>query len=149
MTKNQKRAIEIARAACQFNGKRTFHLSLIFRKNKLLCFAENVAKTHTRNLYNCSFSVDKKGRCSELSAFLLAKSKFRELDWNKITIVNIRLGRDLEILNSRPCSSCESLYAFINPRKLVYSTPEGFKTYKPHEDLTCLQHYQDKKFEPN
>ena len=131
MTKNQKRAIEIARAAfpTDFGDRRCFHVSLLFRGSKLLCFAENSAKTHARNRFNSKWDLGLKKQCSELRLFLAARSKIKEINWNKMTIINVRLGRRMEVLNSKPCLSCSNLVKFVSPKALQYSTEEGFKEY--------------------
>ena len=131
VTKIQKQSIEIARAAfpSDFGERRCFHISFLFRKNRLLCFAENSSKTHARNRYNSKWDLGLKKQCSELRLFLIARSKFKEIDWGKMTIVNVRLGRKMEVLNSAPCAACRNLLSFLSPRELQFSTEEGFKNY--------------------
>ncbi len=129
MTKNQKRAIEIARAAFPVDfGGRCRHFSFLYKGSKLICFAQNSVKTHARNRYNGKFL--EAGACSELNCFIKVKNKISDLNWKKLTMVNIRLGKNGELLNSRPCKFCQHLcFNFLGIRDLSFSTEEGFKEY--------------------
>ena len=130
VTKIQKQSIEIARAAfpADFGARRTLHFSFLYRGSKLLCFAENSEKTHARNRYNRKFLES--GACSELNCFIKIKNKISDLNWAKMTMVNVRLGRKMEVLNSRPCKFCENLvFNFLGIRDLSFSTENGFKKY--------------------
>lgn len=128
--KVQERSIEIARALMPetFSDKRCYHFSLIFRGSKLLSIGQNSNKTHARNRFNKKWDDSK--TCSELNCFIKAKNLISDLDWSKLTMVNVRIGRDLTVMNSAPCIFCQNLIAYLGVRKLFYSTNEGiFKKY--------------------
>ena len=130
VTKIQKQSIEIARAAfpADFGERRCYHVSFLYKGSKLLCFAENSSKTHARNRYNSKW--DASASCSELNCFIRAKNTISDLNWRKLTMVNVRLGKKKEIMNSRPCIHCQHLcFNFLGIRDLSFSTENGFKKY--------------------
>ena len=126
------KSIELARALMtkDWNGRRCFHLSFVYRKTQLMVVAENSTKTSSRNRFNSKSVLLKKGQCSELRAFISIKNKFIDFDWKKSTMVNIRLGRNGELLNSCPCGSCSNLIKYVEVGSLWYSRDEGdFQNY--------------------
>ena len=127
MTKIQKQSIEIARAAfpVDFGAKRTLHFSFLYKGSKLLCFAENSEKTHARNRFNCDWDLGLKGTCSELACFVKSR-RIKDLNWNKVTMINVRLGRKMEVLNSAPCRSCFNLLVkYLKVRNIVHTNQFG------------------------
>jgi hypothetical protein len=126
------KSVELARALMtkDWNGRRCFHLSFVYRKNQLLVVAENSTKTSSRNRFNSKWDLSKKGQCSELRAFISIKNKFNDFEWKKSTMINVRLGRNGELLNSRPCVSCSNLIKYMEVGSLWYSTDTGnFQNY--------------------
>lgn len=122
------KAVEVARAMFPDElDQRTFHVTCIFERSTLLCVGQNKPKTHRRNMLNntANFDVGIKGTCSELATILKAKSKYSNIDWRRVTLVNIRIGRDGGLKLSKPCVSCESLLAYFEPGAVYYSTNEG------------------------
>lgn len=123
-----EKSVEIASAMYpnDFGDRRCFHVSFLYNKNKLICCAENSAKTSPRNRYNSKWDLGIKGMCSELRVFLMAKNKFENLDWARTTLVNIRIGKDGTIKNSRPCASCRSLIVgYLGMKKIFFSNDLG------------------------
>ena len=47
------------------------------------------------------------------------------LSYNKLSFVNLRLDRNGNLSNAKPCESCQSLLDFIQPHVLYYSDEEG------------------------
>lgn len=133
MNKICDRTIEIARAACpaDFGDRRCWHISVLYDKNRILAIAENKQKTSPRNRFNLkTFDVSLKSICSELSLFLVAKSKFEKLDWKRLSMVNCRIDKNGNIRNSRPCGSCANLIKYLGLINIYYTNNNGdFEKY--------------------
>lgn len=130
MEKLFKKSIELSRALFpadfEKEDRRCFHYSFLFNKTKLLVIAENKDSTHPRNRFNLKeFDISLKGVCSEMSLFLKAKSKFNNLNWKKLTLINVRLNRNGEVSNSCPCNSCKSLINYLGLRNVYHSNESG------------------------
>lgn len=111
--------------------RRTFHFSILYKNNKVLCIAENIHKTHPRNRFNLrDFDVSMKGVCSEMSLFLKVKSKFDNLDWRRLTLVNVRVDRNGQLRNSAPCPACKNLLRYVGVSSVYHTTDKnGFQKY--------------------
>ncbi len=129
------KSLEIARASFPAEEKwasRTFHITCIWDKNRLVSVGENSEKTHPLNSRNNvkNFDLSRKRSCSELKSVLRAKKSRNDINWKKMSIVNIRLGRAGEFLMSRPCIFCQSLFRYINCKSIFYTTNQGlFEKY--------------------
>lgn len=122
-----KKSIELARAMYPANisidERRCFHFSFLWDKNKLLVAAQNKQGTHPRNRFNLThFDIALKNQCSELRAFIIAKSKFEKINWKKIKMINVRIDRRGEIKNSRCCPACENLVKYLEIKDIYYTT---------------------------
>lgn len=99
-------------------------------KSHLIAVGRNRAKTHVLNLRNplrCRRTneiVPKTAVCAECDLFIRLRNR-TNIPFNKITVVNVRLDRHLNVRNSRPCSSCESLLKVLTPKKLFYTADSG------------------------
>lgn len=125
------RSLEIARALHPLESKRkTYHWSFAWNKNQLIGIETNKPKTNPLNRYNllCGFPIDLKGTCSELALFIKLKNTMN-INWSKIKIVNVKIGRNGLFGCAAPCSSCSNLLKFINPSRLFYSTESSFEEY--------------------
>lgn len=113
-------------------GCRCFHVSILFDKTKVLAIAENQQKTHPRNLRNVrNFDVSLKNQCSELNLFISAKNKLNKVNWQKLTVVNVRIDQQGNVKNSHPCNACQNLIKYLNARNIYYTNDNGeFEQYK-------------------
>jgi hypothetical protein len=124
----QRKAIELARALKPDDFPcRTFHITALFERTKLICVGQNNPRTHAKNVWNNrnKFDLGLKSTCSELDAVLKAKKRISNLDWKRITMVNVRINRGNKVDISCPCSSCQSLLAYIRPGKVFFTTEKG------------------------
>lgn len=141
MNKFQK-SIELARAL--FNPAkhepRCFVVSVGWVKSRIVGVGINSLKTHPANLRNPQFCrrtgirLEKTSCCSELNLFLKIKNT-TNIDFNKISIVNVRLTRDGKIGNSKCCNSCSSLVKFVQPKNLFYTLDSNFENPEFEEYL--------------
>jgi len=132
------KSLELARALypSAFQDMRTFHVSVLWNKNRLLSVGVNRKSTHPRNLINKKFSEEgedishSKFQCAEFCAFTgLGKQRYT-LDFSKCIMVNLRFDRNYRISLSRPCESCESLLRWLNLKRVYFTNSEGnFELY--------------------
>lgn len=122
------KSVELAQAL--FNpakhAPRCFVASFGFYKNRIIGIGINSLKSHPANLRNPLYCrrtgdlIDKQSCCAELSLFLKIKNT-TNIDFDKISIINVRLTRDGKIGNSKCCNSCSSLIKYCQPKNLFYS----------------------------
>lgn len=104
---------------------RTFNLSFLCRRNKILKIGINCKKTHTINLRNRKHDENgenishSKYSCSELRC--LKSSKNQNIDYGKCYMVNLRINRQNNLCLSSPCESCLSLLRHFNINKIYYT----------------------------
>jgi|SRR5579864_944888 len=111
------------------HGLRTFHVSFIIYKQKLLITGINSASTHPINLRNPKYAdginvSSSKGTCSELKSLLRLK-RLTNINPAKCIMVVIRINRNGQLANSCPCMSCKSLLAYVGLKKVYHSTDEN------------------------
>ena len=134
-----EKSVELANALypSAFQELRTFHVSVLWNKNKLLSVGVNKKATHTRNLFNKKLNREgidissTKFQCSELCAFIgLGKQRYN-IDFSRVTMVNIRLDYDGNISLASPCISCRSLILYLGLKKVYYTdNNKEFQIYK-------------------
>ena len=132
MTPNFNKIIELGYALYnpETHPVRCFHFSVILYKNRLISAAVNSPKTHPINLRNPKYGYDNKnitdikGSCSEMSACLKLK-RISNIDFEKCSLINIRINRLGHLANSRPCSSCESLLNYFSFKDVFYTNDRG------------------------
>ncbi len=130
------KSIELARALYQKDFElRTQHFSFIFYKNRIITVGQNNNKTNPINKKNPKFNregfdiTDQKKTCSELTALRELKNK-TNIAFNKVKMVNVRIGQKGIIMNSRPCFSCSSLLKHFGPKEIYYTNNNGiFEKY--------------------
>jgi hypothetical protein len=134
---NFNRAVDIARALYNPEHKvRTFHVSVVFNKHRVVAIGVNSHKTHPLNKKNPKIGSDGTfnaketgGQCSELSA-CIRLSKRTNIKAARCNMVNIRVMKDGALGNSKPCQSCQNLLKFFNFDKIYYSNEYGqFEKY--------------------
>lgn len=132
-TKTINRLKDISLAIYDKNHSvRTFHVSFILLKNKIIAISTNDARTSPLNLKNPRVGrlgeiIDDKGSCSEMRALLKVRNK-TNIDFRKLTIVNTRvvdIKGNLSFSISKPCSSCLSLIRFLDLKEVFYTDKNG------------------------
>lgn len=96
------------------------HFSFIIQKNRIRAIGWNSLRTHPLAFkmgYKYSFVH------SELSAITRFEGPPKEL--KNCTMVNVRLGKEGNILYSRPCKHCLKLLNAFNMRNVFYTTKQG------------------------
>lgn len=108
---------------------RTFHLSGIYFKNRLVSLATNSEKTHSLNKLNPKYGHDGseilKRCCSEFRAIQRLK-KISNIEFHRCVMVNIRINRLGKLANSCPCDSCASLLRHYSFKTVYYTDGNGY-----------------------
>ena len=127
--KRFQRLVETARALKPpVHSSRCFHVTFIIRKGKVSTIGiNNGNKTHPRNLqfnYTSPSGQDLRrevGIHSEISSIIRGGRE----DYSDSTFVNIRIGENGRIMNSRPCLGCQSAMEQVGFKKFYYSDDGG------------------------
>lgn len=116
------------------NEKLWNHVTLAFRRQKLLAIGINMVKTHTSNLqlpyvkHNTNIS-DQVGIHSERRAMHLLEKRYNLTDFSGITFLNMRFSKTGVLGTSKPCSGCMEDFRNRGFKQIIYSTTEGdYKT---------------------
>lgn len=119
--------VELAKALKpEKHEMRCFHVSFAVYKQKIVSIGINNKKTNPLNLRNRKRNSngidysDTKASCSELICLKKVKNT-TNIDFKKISLVNIRVDRNGEICNSKPCESCQKLIDFLGIKKVSWS----------------------------
>jgi len=135
---NFNKLIEISYALCNWPSHelRTFNISFLLRRSKILSIGINKKRTHTINLRNKKFSEKgedvshSKFQCAEFVTLKQSKNKIGNIDYNKCKLINIRIKRDNTIGLAAPCASCKSLLKHYSVGAVYYTTDDGnFEKY--------------------
>lgn len=133
---NFSKLIEISRALYTPKHEvRTFHVSFLLYKSRILSIGINSLKTTPINILNNKYFrtnngiIHNKGICSEWASLNKLKNT-SNIRFNKLSLINVRIGRDGLIKNSKPCSFCESLCQFFNIKEIYFTNDKGeFEKY--------------------
>ena len=109
---------------------RNLHLSFLIYKGRIISIGQNSKKTHPINLKNRKISKDGvdissfRGICSEWSALRQLKN-LTNIPAHKCSLINIRINKNNEIRNSKPCNSCAKLISFFSISDVSYTNENG------------------------
>ena len=121
--KLQNRIVNQSRKFYDKNGDTYQHFSFIVDRNKIISFGRsNKKKTHTfsqRQGYEY-FRIH-----SELAAIKDFPDELIFIEEYGLSIINTRLNKKLELINSRPCLQCMKLLDFVGIRDIIYSNEKG------------------------
>ncbi len=121
-----EKCVNLTKALRETDSKlRCQHFSFIFHKNRIITIGKNSNKSNPTNQKNPKTGlngelVKDKYTCSELNAFIKFKN-LTNIDFTKTNLVTTRIDRNGKIRNSKPCTSCQNLIKFLNPKKTFYS----------------------------
>lgn len=125
------RYLDIARSLYEPNFEhRCQHVSIVTYKNRIISIAKNSIKTTPINLLNPKFSQDGteisrfRGTCSEWNSLRKIKNTMN-VSFSKCRLFNIRINKNKEISNSKPCVSCLSLCRFLDLKEIWFTDAGG------------------------
>lgn len=129
-----KQAIEISRCLLPKakNNRNTrnkfFHFAFGFKKNKLLAIGQNnPEKTHTQALILAKrFNIDIKYPYLHAETDLISRLWGKHYIDANIKMVIVRLNKNGELRNSKPCSRCSKIIKALGIKDIYWSTENGF-----------------------
>lgn len=130
LQKSLKMAREMFPAEYQSHrGHRTYHFAFIFKRNKLISVGVNRPYSPDGKAlrFGNQFNITKLKKHSFVHAEVDAFSKC----WGKVyldgsySLVVIRLNKNGELGESKPCSNCQQIIDAIGIKKLWWSTKKG------------------------
>lgn len=96
------------------------HIAFIVYKNKIVSIGYNKSKSNpATKRYNYKKLTEH--TCAELSACINAYG----VNFNKCTMIVMRLRFNGELAFSKPCDGCQHLIQQLGFKKVIYSTNEG------------------------
>jgi deoxycytidylate deaminase len=98
---------------------RCFHIAFIFKGNNILSIGVNSKKTHPQ--------IKKYGYqdFSRLHAELAAAIKFGKTDCRKYSLAVLRIDRNGEFNQSKPCECCSNMLNQLNFKNVYFTNSEG------------------------
>lgn len=135
MSKIVEKSIELSNslfpsAYSEKNGYKCFHFAYLYRRNTLLSIGQNSYELSNKALYfGNKFSINNMKKWPSLHAEISAISKIwgREYIDSSIKMVVIRLNKNRELGNSKPCKSCSAVISVLGIDKVWYSTKSGIE----------------------
>lgn len=123
--------VEISKA---MKGRRQtgmrFHTTFFLKKRKIVCVGWN---DYTKNHLSHKFGEYKAHKTftetykpsihSECAAII----KFGETDLSGYEVCNVRIDNNGSLSLSKPCSNCAKLLSSLSPKKIFFSTENGFE----------------------
>jgi hypothetical protein len=128
--KNSDKYISLARSLMpnmEGHDSRTFHVTFIVRKQKIVKIGVNSMKTHPKNLrfkYFGRLGEDIRefvGVHSEMSAIL----KYGKEDCYDCSFINVRIDRNGKVSMSMPCRGCQSILRQVGFKNIWYTNTSG------------------------
>jgi hypothetical protein len=107
---------------------RSFHVSFILKNNKLLAFAPNdYTQGHLTHIFGeykptrSELGNYTPSRHSEVTTLRLFYNKFGHLDMAGLTLFNVRIGFNYEVMPSKPCGNCEKVLDGLNFKSIDWT----------------------------
>jgi tRNA(Arg) A34 adenosine deaminase TadA len=125
------RLVEISKAmkARHQTGMR-FHTTFFLKKGKIACIGWNnynkLHRGHKFGEYKAHKSF-KNDYIPSIHSECAAIIKLGEMDLSNYEICNVRIDNNSELALSMPCANCLKLISGLNPRRVYYSTSNGFE----------------------
>lgn len=99
---------------------KTCHVAILCRKNRIVHVGWNKPKTHPNNARH-----PYRWHTPLLHAELDVCLKTHEDDLSKYTLYVMRVNRNQQFKNSKPCSGCKSLIEQLNINNVYYTNSYG------------------------
>ena len=126
------RLIDISKA---MKGRRQtgmrFHTTFFLKKSKIVCVGWNdytkCHRAHKFGIYKAYRSSFANNYIPSLHSECAAIIKFGETNLSEYEICNVRIDNNFNPALTKPCPNCLTLLASLNPKKIYYSTQNGFE----------------------
>jgi deoxycytidylate deaminase len=107
-----------------------FHTTFFLKKSKIVCVGWNdynkSHRSHKLGEYK-AHKFCKDAYRPSIHSECAAVIKFGETDLSNYEICNVRIDNNSDISLSKPCPNCMKLITSLSPKKIFYSTPNGFE----------------------
>ena len=123
MNKNlERRTMQLAKAMCPLNiERRTSHVAFLVKKSKIVHIGINLAKSHPITKGHKYQDHQHTGVHAEVNACI----KSGKENLNKYKLIVIRINRNNQIKNSKPCLGCQGIINQFGVNEVWYSTDSG------------------------
>ena len=104
--------------------------SVMAYSGKVIAVGYNTFKTNPLQKYynKYRFSSDPKNNgLVHAETMLLLKTRFLDLDWNKVSIYTYREYKDGSLALARPCIACQTALEERGIINIYYTTPKGWE----------------------
>ena len=124
----ERRTIDLAKAMCPLNiERRTSHIAFLVKKSKIVHIGINLAKSHPITKGHNYKDYQHTGIHAEVNACV----KSGKENLNKYKLIVVRINRNDEIKNSKPCLGCQGIINQFAVGEVWYSNDAGgFKQLK-------------------
>ena len=117
-----QRTIEIAKALCPLNLEhRCSHIAFLIRKNKITHIGTNSCRTHPETLKYDYKNHQLVGIHAELAVCMRSNKE----DLRDYKMVVLRVDRNGNLANSKPCCGCQSVIEQFNVGEVWHSDSNG------------------------
>lgn len=124
----KNRLIQIAQSLIAKRSGRSFHISFILKNNQLLVTATNdytrLHPYHKYGIYKPYKDGNENyvaGRHSEINAISTYLNKFGNLDMSGLTLMNVRIGYNGEVMSSMPCKNCSRILNSFSFKSIIHT----------------------------
>jgi deoxycytidylate deaminase len=118
----ERRTIDLAKAMCPLNiERRTSHVAFLVKKSKIVHIGVNLAKSHPITKGHKYKDYQHTGIHAEVNVCI----KSGKENLNKYKLIVVRIGRNNDIKNSKPCIGCQGVIHQFNICEVWYSTDAG------------------------
>lgn len=115
--------VKVARAIAVEHRRTTLrccHVAFILKRSDIVSIGTNQKKTHPHNL-RYRYRVEKTHTCAELLAVL----KGKKTNYSGHRMVVIRVDREDNLNNSKPCEGCQHLIESMDFDEVWFTNTEG------------------------
>lgn len=129
MAINFRRLEEITKALKpRLQSGKSFHVTFVYKKNKMICIANNnYKKNHPYHKFG-KYNSTKNGKNYQagIHSECAALIKLGEEDCSDFTFVNLRVDNNGDIAISKPCPNCQRLLDQVGYKNLWYYDGESY-----------------------
>lgn len=125
---NFKRLEELTKALKPIHQSgKSFHVTVVYKKNKLLCIANNnYKKRHPHYKFGHYLATKGGNYVAGIHSECAALIKLGQEDCSDLTFVNIRIDGNGKPAISKPCKNCQRLLNQVGFKKIWYYDGEKY-----------------------
>lgn len=116
----------------KYQSGKSFHVTFVYKKNKLLCIANNnYKKNHPYHKFG-EYKAIKNGKKYQagIHSECAALIKLGLEDCSDLTFVNLRVDNNGNPAISKPCANCQRLLDQVGYKKIFYYDGKQYTKYE-------------------